>query len=54
VKEAGNNPLKKVAAQRTADEMVNQARKKSDALLQEAQLKSDEVLKKAREEAGRI
>ena len=54
VKEAGNNPVKKFAAQQTADELVRQAEKQSENLLEEARVKADEILQQAREEADRL
>jgi vacuolar-type H+-ATPase subunit H len=54
VKEAGSNPIKKLAAQKTADEMVRQAEKQSETLQREARVKADKVLENARAEADKI
>jgi vacuolar-type H+-ATPase subunit H len=54
VEQAGNNPLKKLAAERAAEELKSQARKQSERMLQEAEVKAGEILAKAREEASRL
>ena len=54
IKEAGNNPIKKIAANKAVEELKRQAQKQSDNLVGEAEVKADEIIDKAREEAAKI
>jgi len=54
VEDAGNNPLKKIAADRAAAELVKQAEKQSANLVREAEAKGDAIIARAKEEAGKI
>lgn len=52
IKEAGSNPLKQIAAKRTAEELTRQAKKQSENLVKEAETKASQIIEKAKEEAG--
>jgi len=52
--EAGNNPLKQVAARTAADELKRQAEKQSETLVNEAKIKADGIIQKARDEADKL
>ena len=52
--EAGNNPIKQIAAKRGAEELKKQAVKQSDNLVREAEIKAAEMIEKARAEAEKI
>ena len=54
VKEAGSNPLKKAAAQKTAESLNKKAREKSDALNKEAELKANTIMVEARKKADAL
>ncbi|HDR68022.1 MAG TPA: AsmA family protein [Bacteroidaceae bacterium] len=54
IREAGNNPLKKAAAQRAADELVKQAERQSANMVNEARKRADEIIARAKLEAERI
>jgi hypothetical protein len=54
IREAGSNPLKQIAAKKTAEELVNQAEKQSARLVEEAEAKGDAIVARAREEAARL
>jgi AsmA-like C-terminal region/AsmA family len=51
IKEAGSNPLKKLAAEKTGDELVKSANKQADKLKTEADLKAEAILQAARKKA---
>ncbi|HYW96365.1 MAG TPA: AsmA-like C-terminal region-containing protein, partial [Bacteroidales bacterium] len=52
VKEAGSNPIKKIAAEKTGDELVKQARQKAEKLKQQADKNAEAIMEKARQKAG--
>lgn len=52
--DAGNNPLKKIAANKGAEELVKQAEKQAANLVREAEEKGDAIIARAKEEAGKI
>ncbi|MDT8432004.1 MAG: AsmA-like C-terminal region-containing protein [Bacteroidales bacterium] len=54
VEDAGNNPLKKIAANRAAEELIKQAEKQAASLVKEAEEKGDTIIARAKEEAGKI
>ncbi len=54
IKEAGSNPLRQIAAKKTAEELVKQAEKQSARLIEEAENKGDTIVARAREEAARL
>ena len=54
IKEAGSNPLKQIAAKRTAEELVRQAERQSARLVEEAETKGDAIVTRAREEAAKL
>ncbi len=54
VKEAGSNPLKKVAAEKTSSEMVKKAEQKAAALNKEADAKANSILEEARKKADAL
>ena len=54
IKEAGSNPLKKVAAERTAAEMVKKAEQKAATLNKEADAKANSILAEAQKKADAL
>jgi hypothetical protein len=54
IKEAGNNPLKQIAAKKTAEELLKQAERQSARLVEEAETKGDAIVARAREEAAKL
>ncbi len=54
IKEAGSNPLKKVAAERTASEMVKKAEQKAATLNKEADAKANSILAEAQKKADAL
>ncbi len=54
IDEAGSNPLKKRAAELTADKIRKEADEKADKVEAEANQKADDLMKKAREEADKL
>jgi hypothetical protein len=51
IKEAGSNPLKKLAAEKTGDELVKSANKQADKLKTDADSKAEAILQSARKKA---
>lgn len=54
IKEAGNNPIKKVAAEEYAKRLKREAEEKAKKLNEEADKKAKDILTKAREEADKL
>ncbi len=54
IEDAGSNPLKKIAANKGAQELVEQAEKQSARLVREAEVKGDAIIAKAKEEAAKL
>ena len=54
IKEAGSNPLKKIAAEKTAQEMEKRAKQQADNLNSEAESKANQVLEEARKKADAL
>jgi uncharacterized protein involved in outer membrane biogenesis len=54
IKEAGNNPIKKIAAEEYAKRLKKEAEEKAQKLEKEADEKADNILQKANEEAERL
>jgi hypothetical protein len=54
IKDAGSNPLKQIAAKRTADELVKQAERQSARLIEEAETKGDAIVAQARKESEKL
>lgn len=54
IDEAGNNPLKKAAAERAADRIRKEANEKADKMEQEANQRADNIMKQAQEQADRL
>jgi hypothetical protein len=54
IREAGSNPLKQIAAKKSAEELVKQAEKQSARLVEEAETKGDAIVARAREEAAKL
>jgi hypothetical protein len=51
VKQAGSNPVKKLAAQKTSAELVKKANKNAETLNKEADIKANAILEEARKKA---
>ena len=54
VKEAGSNPLKKVAAEKTGDELVKKAQQQAEKLKKEADVKAESIMETARKKADEL
>ncbi|KPK79525.1 MAG: hypothetical protein AMS27_17950, partial [Bacteroides sp. SM23_62_1] len=54
IKDAGNNPIRKVAAEEYAKRLMKEAEEKAKRLDEEANEKAENILKKANEEADRL
>ncbi len=54
IKEAGSNPLKKVAAEKTGDELVKKAQQQADKLKKDADTKAGTIMEDARKKADAL
>jgi vacuolar-type H+-ATPase subunit H len=54
IKQAGNNPLKKIAAETAANKLNEEAEKRARQLEDEARVKADNILKAAQEKADKL
>ncbi len=54
VKEAGSNPLKKLAAEKTGDGLISQSEKQAEKLKKEAGAKADAIMETARKKADEL
>ncbi len=54
VKEAGSNPLKKVAAEKTGDELIKKARQQADNLNKNADVKAKAIMDAAQKQADAL
>ncbi|MFK7809382.1 MAG: AsmA-like C-terminal region-containing protein [Saprospiraceae bacterium] len=54
VKKAGNNPIKKIAAKKSADLLRKQTDKKADKIIDEGDKRAEQVMKKAEDQSDRI
>ncbi len=54
IKEAGSNPLKKLAAEKTGDELVKKAQQQADKLKEEADRKASDIMAAAQKKADEL